>query len=94
MIDKLPISYPALPLGPIEQERPRYVGSPTSMRGATVDRHRQVLRVTAAALIAAVLVLAFALSIQGVGLEDHAGTGPDRPPQTILGAPVHQPDWG
>jgi hypothetical protein len=94
MTEKLPISYPAFfPIGPIEQEGyvPRAALETRPSAGA--DRYRQALTVTAAALIGAILVLAFALSIQGVGLEDHPGVGPDRPPHPALPAPAPAPDY-
>jgi hypothetical protein len=93
MIDKLPISYPALPLGPIEQGGHRAVVPTTSRRSAAVDRNWHWAKVTASALIAAILVLGFVLSIQAVGLEDHPGVGPDRPPHPALPAPAPAPDY-
>jgi hypothetical protein len=94
MIDKLPITYPAFPLGPIEQDGPRPVVARQKRRSGAADRYRQIVKVTATVLIAAILALTFVLSSQGIGLEYHAGPGPDRPPQPIHGAPVPQPDWG
>jgi hypothetical protein len=93
MIDKLPISYPALPLGPIEQDGHRAVVPATSRRSLGVDRNWHSVKVMASALIAAILVLGFVLSIQAVGLEDRPGVGPDRPPHPVVPAPEPAPDY-
>jgi hypothetical protein len=93
MISKLPISYPALPIGTVDQVRHHAVVAAAPRRSVAVDRNWHWVKVTAGALIAAVLVLGFVLSIQGVGLEDRPGVGPDRPPHPLLPAPAPAPDY-
>jgi hypothetical protein len=93
MIDKLPISYPALPVRSIDPVGHRAVVPAPSRRSVAVDRDWLWVKVTATTLIAAILVLAFALSIQGVGFEDYPGVGPDRPPHPVLPAPAPAPDY-
>jgi hypothetical protein len=58
------------------------------------DRYPGVLRVTAAAVITAILVLVFVLLTQGVGYEGHDGVGPDRPPMIVRPAPAPAPQYG
>ena len=92
MISKLPISYPGLPVGPIEE-----VGSPALVPASrpivAVDRNWHLVKVMASALIAAILVMGFVLSSQGIGREDRSGVGPDRPPHPAVPAPAPAPDY-
>jgi len=94
MISKLPITYPALPLGRSERGEFLPVASTTSRRGTAADRYRETVKATAAVLITAILTLGFVLSSQGIGLEHHSGVGPDQPPQPVLPAPAPAPSYG
>jgi hypothetical protein len=91
MISKLPISDPALPLGPIEQGEARPKALTLTRPRVGNDQYREILKVTATVLIVAVLALAFVLSIEGIEPEDHSGPGPDRPPHVVLPAPAPAP---
>lgn len=94
MISKLPVSYPALPIGPIEQGRARPAPTATSWPSVAADRYPDVLKVTVGALITAIVVLAFVLLSQGIGNEGHDGVGPDRPPMIVRPVPAPAPSYG